>query len=93
MYDGIQYEEYFWEYAADSGFIDEIKDFKENYSDEQKESDKRCLEFLVRRGGMIAESKEETMKKVFESRREQRVPAQKKYRRTSALQVMNAAQL
>lgn len=55
-YDGVQYGEYFWKYAADSGYIDEIKEFKANYSDSQKESDSKCLELLCTRGLEIANS-------------------------------------
>lgn len=65
-YDGIQYGELFWEYADDSGYIDEIKEYKANYSDEQKESDSKCLDLLIARGSEIANS-DITFKKIFES--------------------------
>lgn len=65
-YDGIQYGEYFWEYAKDSGYLDEIKAYKSNYSDEQKESDSKCLDLLIARGSEIANS-DITFKKMFES--------------------------
>lgn len=65
-YDGIQYGEYFWEYAADSGYFEEIKEYKQNYSEEQKQSDSECLELLIKRGLEITEN-EITFKKVFES--------------------------
>ncbi len=52
-YDGIQYGEVFWQYAEDSGFIDEIKKYKENYGDEKKNADSKCLELLVKRGEEI----------------------------------------
>lgn len=64
-YDGIQYEAEFWKYAEDCGYIDEIKAYRENYSDEQKKADSECLEMLVRRGGEIAEN-EITFKKLYE---------------------------
>ncbi|MBE6764515.1 MAG: glycosyltransferase family 8 protein [Ruminococcaceae bacterium] len=65
-YDGIQYGEYFWEYASDSGYMDEIKAYKENYSQEQKDSDEKCLGLLVERGAQIAAS-DITFRKMHES--------------------------
>lgn len=65
-YDEIQYEDLFWEYAADSGYIDEIKAYKAAYSDEQKESDSKCLDLLIARGEEI-QSHEVTFKKMHES--------------------------
>lgn len=55
-YDGIQYADYFWKYADDSGFIDEINAYKAEYDDEKKASDASCLELLIRRGYEISES-------------------------------------
>lgn len=65
-YDNVQYGEYFWQYAQDSGYLEEIQVYKDGYSDEQKASDAKCLELLVRRGAEIAES-DVTFKKLFES--------------------------
>lgn len=62
-YDRIQYEEIFWKYAEDSGYIDEIKAYKAAYSDDKKKADSECLELLVRRGGEIPEN-EITFKKM-----------------------------
>ena len=62
-YDEIQYGEVFWEYAKDSGYLDEIKAYKAAYSDEQKKADSDCLELLVRRGMEIPET-EITFKKI-----------------------------
>lgn len=64
-YDGIKYEEEFFKYAEDCGYIDEIKEYKKNYSDEQKKSDKDCMELLVKRGIEI-QSNEVTFKKMLE---------------------------
>ena len=64
-YDNIQYEEYFWEYAKKSAFYRQISDGKNNYSDEQKASDAKCLELLCERGAQIAQS-EGTFRKIFE---------------------------
>lgn len=65
-YDGIQYGDVFWHYAEDSEYLEEIKAYKENYSDEQKESDAKCLALLTERGEAITHA-DVTFKKVFES--------------------------
>lgn len=64
-YDGIQYEEQFWNYAQDCGFIDEIREFKASYSEDKKKADSECLELLVRRGMEIPEN-DITFKKMNE---------------------------
>lgn len=64
-YDNIQYENYFWEYAKKSGYYDEIIEFKNNYSDEQKKSDSDCLGILVSNATAIIQ-KDITFKKIFE---------------------------
>lgn len=64
-YDGIKYSDEFFMYAEDCGYIEEIKEYKNNYSDEQKKSDKECLELLIKRGTEIPEN-EITFKKMFE---------------------------
>lgn len=65
-YDGIQYADVFWHYAADCGFIDEIKEYKANYTEDKKRADKDCLNLLVKRGTQIPEN-EVTFKKIYES--------------------------
>lgn len=65
-YDGIQYGELFWKYAEVSGYIDEIRAFKAGYGEEQKRSDAKCLELLIRRGAEIAESRP-TFRSEFEN--------------------------
>ena len=62
-YDGVQYEDVFWKYAEDSGYIDEIKAYKAAYSDDKKKADSECLELLIRRGTEIPEN-EITFKKM-----------------------------
>ena len=64
-YDGIQYEEQFWNYAHDCGFIDEIREFKASYTEDKKKADSECLELLVRRGMEIPEN-DITFKKMNE---------------------------
>lgn len=64
-YDGIQYADEFWKYAADSGFINEIRAYKEAYTDDKKKADSECLELLVRRGTEISDN-EITFRKLHE---------------------------
>ena len=64
-YDGIQYEEQFWNYAQDCGFIDKIREFKASYTEDKKKADSECLELLVRRGMEIPEN-DITFKKMNE---------------------------
>lgn len=64
-YDGVQYAEIFWKYAQNCGYLTEILDFKQGYSEEQKGSDAKCLELLIKRGAMIAES-DVTFRKEYE---------------------------
>lgn len=66
-YDNIQYEDYFWNYAKKSEFYEDILNFKNSYSDEQKKSDAECMKTLVSKGGRIAETEENTFKKRYES--------------------------
>lgn len=64
-YDGVQYEDEFWKYAEDSGYIDYIKAYKADYTEEKKKADSDCLELLIRRGGEIPEG-EVTFRKLYE---------------------------
>lgn len=65
-YDGIQYGDVFWHYAEGSGFYTEAKAYKDNYSDEQKQSDGKCMGLLAQRGLEIIEN-DVTFKKMHES--------------------------
>ena len=65
-YDGIQYEEHFWEYASQSVYYKEISDFKSDYSDDKKEYDRVCLDAMLKKAHDISVS-DMTFKKMFES--------------------------
>lgn len=52
-YDDVQYSEYFWKYAKVSGYYEDIINYKEHYTDEQKKADTECMELLVKRAGEI----------------------------------------
>lgn len=64
-YDGVQYGDYFWKYAENSGYIEEITSYKNNYSDNQKKADADCLALLIRRGDEIP-NQDITFKKMFQ---------------------------
>ena len=65
-YDDIQYQDYFWKYARQSVYYDQIKAFKAAYTDKQKEDDHTHLLDRFRRAGTIADT-EVTFRKVLES--------------------------
>lgn len=71
-YDGIPYENYFWKYAEETPFLNEIKKYKAEYSEEQKQSDTNCLETLIHHAGEIAEA-EENFYTVYSQGRERRL--------------------
>lgn len=64
-YDNIQYEKYFWKYAKKTDYYNEILEFKNNYSDENKISDENCLKTLIYKGTEIPKT-ENTFKKIYE---------------------------
>lgn len=65
-YDNIPYGDYFWKYAKNSGFYEEILKFKNNYSDKQKQSDKKCLDVLIHKAELVPDT-DITFKKMYES--------------------------
>lgn len=71
-YDDIAYEEYFWRYAPDSGYADEIAAFKRGYSQEQKEKDTESLKRLIGRAAEIAAA-DFNFRTVFEGGKERRL--------------------
>ena len=71
-YDNVQYEDVFWKYAKKTDYYDDIVNFKNNYSDEQKASDGQCLGILVGKGNSIPDN-DITFKKMFEQGKNIRV--------------------
>ena len=71
-YDNVQYEDVFWKYAKKTDYYDDIVNFKNNYSDEQKASDGQCLGTLVGKGNSIPDN-DITFKKMFEQGKNIRV--------------------
>ncbi len=53
-YDDIPYEEYFWKYAEQSPFYEEIVTAKKNVTDEEKEADQASLQRMKDKAGSLA---------------------------------------
>ena len=70
-YDNVDYEEYFWKYANESLFKEDILKEKENFTQKDKEEDAKTLENLVNRASSIMHN-ETTFKKIFENGIEKR---------------------
>lgn len=64
-YDNIQYEDYFWFYAEDSGYLREILENKKGYTDVQKDNDSKCLSILIQNGELFCDD-EITFKKMYD---------------------------
>ena len=64
-YDGVQYADLFWHYAAKGGYEWEIREYKSSYNEEKKAADQKCMELMVRRGIDIA-SHDVTFKKLVQ---------------------------
>lgn len=64
-YDNIQYGEYFWEYAKDSGYFSEIEEYKNDYDDNKKSKDGECLALLIKNGEKFCDN-EISFKKMHE---------------------------
>lgn len=71
-YDRIPYESYFWQYAGDCGYLDEILRFKANYSEEKQKSDTESMNLLLSTAEKIAHS-ESNFRTVFQSGKERRL--------------------
>ena len=71
-YDNVQYEDVFWKYAKKTEYYDEIVEFKNNYSEEQKKSDMECLGTLVSKGDSLPNN-EVTFKKMFDQGKQIRI--------------------
>lgn len=65
-YEGILYEDYFWKYAKETVFYEELKEMLENYGDEQKQSDTDAFNLLLEKAESIPDT-ENTFKKRYES--------------------------
>ncbi len=66
LYDDIPYGDYFWKYAKESPFYQQILDCKAGYSDEEKEHDQKTLEVMETHAAKVA-GNEVTFQKMYES--------------------------
>ncbi len=71
-YDNVQYESYFWNYAADSGYIAEILETKARYGEKERQADREHLELMLTRAEAISAT-EENFRTVFHSGKEGRL--------------------
>lgn len=61
----VQYQDYFWDYAKESPFYEEIKDIKNNYSDEVKAFDAKAMHDLLEKAVQVP-NQDVTFRKIFE---------------------------
>lgn len=66
LYDNIPYEKYFWDYAKQTVFYDDLLDIKSHYGDEQKKADKANLLLMKERAIKISAS-DNTIKAAHET--------------------------
>lgn len=71
-YDGIQYADVFWQYARESGYLEEIMAHKAGYSEEKKKADSECLIKMTRTGAELAD-REFSFRAVFNTGKEKRL--------------------
>ena len=64
--DGVQYEEHFWKYAEDSGFIDRIAAYRSDWSEELREKYRQALSILCERAAGISET-DVTFRNIYEA--------------------------
>lgn len=72
QYDEVQYKDYFWKYAKDTPYYDEIKNIKENYSEKEKKQDNKFMNQMIERAYALTKE-QKTLKNVFETGKEQRL--------------------
>ncbi|MCD8019877.1 MAG: glycosyltransferase family 8 protein [Clostridiales bacterium] len=65
-YDDIQYEEYFWKYAQETVYFDELVKFKQNYSEKQKKDDAQHMDDLIEKSDRLS-CAEGTFRKIEKS--------------------------
>ena len=64
-YDNVQYGDLFWEYAQDSGYLQELKAQKAAFGEDKIREEKECLDFMIKRAIEIPEG-DITFRKVKE---------------------------
>jgi len=72
-YAGVQYEEYFWQFARETPFYDQLKSLRDHFSEVEKQRDAKAMELMVSRAGEIAKSPAPNFRTIFASGREKRL--------------------
>ena len=72
-YDDVQYGDYFWKYAEDSGFLEEARSFKDNYPEEQKKRDAESMNNLIEMSVKLVGDSEHNFASVFNTGKEPRL--------------------
>lgn len=65
-YEGVQYEDEFWKYAADCGYCEELKAQRDSFTEEMAQQEKACLENMIQRAVEIPQGNV-TFRKIKES--------------------------
>lgn len=63
-YDGVQYEEYFWKYAKESGYLAQIEQYKRNYA--KTKGNQNGAQILIDRAVRISQNEAITLRKMHE---------------------------
>lgn len=71
--DGVQYEEYFWRWVPECGFADEIRRYKEAYTDEERRQDGLRAESMMQTALKLQSSAGHSFRTVFGDGLEQRL--------------------
>lgn len=64
-YDNVQYGEYFWKYARYSGYMEDLKRYRQNFTQEKAEEEKKCLDNMINTALKIINN-DITFKKVYD---------------------------
>lgn len=72
QYDEVQYKDYFWKYAKNTPYYEEIKNIKDNYKEKEKKEDERYMNQMIERAYSLRNS-ENTLKIIFENGKEKRL--------------------
>lgn len=71
-YRGVQYEDYFWSFAKQTEFYDDVKRNLLEYSEEQARHDAESMDVLIQKADRQP-SREVTFKKIYEEGKERRI--------------------
>lgn len=72
-YDGVLYEDPFWDYAKKTPYYEQILEIKNNFTESDKQKDDEGLQTMLKRCGYICSLKEGTFKDIFDNGKESRL--------------------